>query len=1360
MPNFEDYISKQSKQEKQLFATEESKRGYSDAQYDYSYSADQLEQQLEERTQISTLEDRTEYYFGNAQMLEAKVTRYRNLSQDDRQTEVYSGKYGNKKAKVRRKAAREASDFFEMAKREMTEVSEIGMNNFDIFQHRAKIMEYRLKARHKAAESKSRSKEQERYLKNKATLSCFMILKEQLENLMVQTNDKKQLAKFYKKQIELEKMMEAARENIQASEKSAARIWQEANYAGGGLFDRDFRNGKYQEYKAQNPDVSEDAVRTLITLEHMDTYRKENRLQWPQSVVMKTSYGTHVTRGEDEKDQINHEYETTEDEKRKEAIKLAALRKVERFPLPSPEEVKSKNFLKKFTANMSDYYDVLQIAVPHLLTAEEDSYEGKYIKAHPEFKEKLQALFTCSNYVLYHLRHHGIGQVAETGSGYVFGLVKGVPKEEKKDDKKDGEEKAEGKKIRLIDRVELKKEEVEALELSYSDAYHHMKAIGENLIKIKGEDDEFNQDDFERYQQIQMNVSVFNTERHMKKAYRALKVKLKRENEKADPKDVAEQYLRAVSVLLDNVGFVNKKATRTANNECLNTLEKGSEKDIQKLIKSKVSGIFDGIKLPTREEIQGGWFEKMMNERPEDLLTVLRKAECIDDMFEMFPYAKEIFEKNKLFMEKKAAFVELGQQFRDHMKKYHGIDPGKGAFDLKTEKEIPEEKKKELGMDDTKSSIRSEMLERITAEKAPAQKKHDPKRIGRKRRRMMKKGLTETEGQKAKRLAREAKERADEYNEMLLIKKMTPEQIKAEFERREEAKKKEEEEKKKTPEQKQKEEEERKKKEEEEKEALKKKEEEEKKQKEEEERKKKEEEEKKQKEEEEKKKKEEEEKAKKEKEDKEKKDKEDREKKIAGLEVRQSEFGSSLKILDEGNGTETWFYTDIDGKEHVLTARKPEDFREAIELRKKLLNEISYEKLDDLTQPLYDFYNSFVTDFFKDNDINQYIDPELLEKKNVSGMDLEQVAALRNKFLEAGYLRSDLSGKALEIYDYYSDAIATLRKADKTLNAQVKQHKSRGTKKYKVMPSTNLKKEYEMQAPESNDCWSCAGVGIFNHFIRKAKDYKALKQTQKDFREVPMAFIDQEQSNLDHESYLKRMHDIEAFTTQNYDQDRKHSPMGDPYVTADFYIRELRKIPGYENSAVRKSVFNFVAADSYVRGVKDDEQKIRKDTNASHNLREKLKETIAGALSKDSAIAMLMGMHYVTIIGIDGDTLHIKDSNNGTRTKMSISDVTDVDVYARPVELVWLEKIEDPKALADQFTTLDYDEETKTFSANEHMREVGSYEEEIAHTQGVGAWKTLEDKDSDVGSLISEAVYLPKTFTVKPKTKAGSKAGK
>ena len=151
---------------------------------------------------------------------------------------------------------------------------------------------------------------------------------------------------------------------------------------------------------------------------------------------------------------------------------------------------------------------------------------------------------------------------------------------------------------------------------------------------------------------------------------------------------------------------------------------------------------------------------------------------------------------------------------------------------------------------------------------------------------------------------------------------------------------------------------------------------------------------------------------------------------------------------------------------------------------------------------------------------------------------------------------------------------------------------------------------------------------------------------------------------------------------------------------------------------------------------------ICKDTNALHNLTEKFKETVAQAIGKDSVIAFLYQGHYYTIYGLQGDTLKVFDSTN-YKKELSVKSVMNGGRSVR--ELVWLEKIEKPEDVNKEFSGVDYDDDTGSFK----LKETGSHqftEEEIAHNEGIGVWKNLDDKSGDVADMVSEGIYLPKNF--------------
>ena len=117
-------------------------------------------------------------------------------------------------------------------------------------------------------------------------------------------------------------------------------------------------------------------------------------------------------------------------------------------------------------------------------------------------------------------------------------------------------------------------------------------------------------------------------------------------------------------------------------------------------------------------------------------------------------------------------------------------------------------------------------------------------------------------------------------------------------------------------------------------------------------------------------------------------------------------------------------------------------------------------------------------------------------------------------------------------------------------------------------------------------------------------------------------------------------------------------------------------------------------------------------------------------------------MHYLTIVGIRGNQLIVHNSASGTpgvTQTRSIDSILADSADQKAVELVWLQKIEDPREVTRQFKNLSYDENTK-----QYREKVKNFSENIGQKKGVGAWKTLDEKDGDIADLIMEGIYLPK----------------
>ncbi len=300
-----------------------------------------------------------------------------------------------------------------------------------------------------------------------------------------------------------------------------------------------------------------------------------------------------------------------------------------------------------------------------------------------------------------------------------------------------------------------------------------------------------------------------------------------------------------------------------------------------------------------------------------------------------------------------------------------------------------------------------------------------------------------------------------------------------------------------------------------------------------------------------------------------------------------------------------------------------------------------------------------------------------------------------------------------------------------------------------------FKKVYEKQAYNSNDCWSCAGTALINAYMMPYTKY--VWQSQQNMRGFSPEFLSKEEMGLNRRAWDRQTFEIQEFTMGNRSADRELSPMGNPFLIADYYLKLLEKSPAHKNTAVRKATFQTEKAMRHKEGLTIDGQYMGKDSAAVHNLREHFMDIVAGAIHKQEALVMYYHGHYYFITGIAGEKLEVCDSKDGPDA-VEMLDVKDVigkgDPQGRPVELVWLDKIEDPKALQKEFRGLGYDEDTGAFSTQQ-PREVRN----IAHKMGIDVVKDAEDVPKDVSSYVSESIYLPKTFAPGAQKETGGNHG-
>ena len=345
---------------------------------------------------------------------------------------------------------------------------------------------------------------------------------------------------------------------------------------------------------------------------------------------------------------------------------------------------------------------------------------------------------------------------------------------------------------------------------------------------------------------------------------------------------------------------------------------------------------------------------------------------------------------------------------------------------------------------------------------------------------------------------------------------------------------------------------------------------------------------------------------------------------------------------------------------------------------------------------------------------------------------------------EFRFYYENLTDDEKKLYDRYHAEYRRLALLEEERD-KVKQHAPRQIRNYSHQPSEMevLRSEYEQQAPTSNDCWSCAGAGILNYFT--AQDPKRQRISAARMRGFRPKFVPIAPGQVPAE-YNKMKEEVERITVRNQSLNRSHSPMGNPYQLADFFLGELAKTENLKNAAVRNMTFNVKEAN--IRRLTG------KDTNAVHNLKAKFKDVIHEALSGGSAVAMLVGLHYVTVVGMEGDTLMVHNSSSGTpgtpqpRSIDSVISMAELEGNrfrmqgSATIELTFLQRIQDPSVLSEKYRNLEYNAQTKRF----HAPRAVTNAENISRVNGVEGHLDRMDMEEDVRDLYSDSIYVPQEY--------------
>ena len=241
---------------------------------------------------------------------------------------------------------------------------------------------------------------------------------------------------------------------------------------------------------------------------------------------------------------------------------------------------------------------------------------------------------------------------------------------------------------------------------------------------------------------------------------------------------------------------------------------------------------------------------------------------------------------------------------------------------------------------------------------------------------------------------------------------------------------------------------------------------------------------------------------------------------------------------------------------------------------------------------------------------------------------------------------------------------------------------------------------YENQG-HSNYCWACTLNGMMNEYAgHKVSDLEMIKNR-------PLTIPTYEESGFtDMEKYNEGVKLVQDMYTGD--------DTGNPTIFGDYVIKK------FPNTAIK------TANIGRVQGRLD-------------FCKRRFLETLGTQLEK-GPVGLLYSGHYVLVYAIDGDDLKVRDSQGENPDDLVTYKYSAKSIFSRAgdeVELVWLENIEGKEQDIAREFSLDYNEQTRTFSGN-----MPKQKETILHKDGVEGMKEYDD-----GDYVSYQVYVPKKMT-------------
>ncbi len=431
MAQFQDY-AKITEEQKEEFYRQQKEKGLGNVEergggFDF-LSVDLLNEKFQTRKNTTDFAARTKYYFEDADMMQAKAERYRNLADNGRDIEAHARCFSNHSAGKRKKAANAAADAFDHAA-ELEENYREQMGSLDPltrFQRKKEIMEARLLGMKKAAEVKSTSKENETYRMLKAEISCISILKEQAEELL---KDESSTERIMALKDEIEKLsgdLVAAEQKLEKIIPSPVKQWKEHFFSG------DRVQPKFEEWKNENPALTKEDARINLILHtlHKDVYSEDfekalknleknkmyenytvqkagvGRMCFAMKPVLRDEQGRPINSEELRKDQHNQRWMSALSEgniEEKNKVLLEQFHHIEKMRIPSPRELQERGVDFFFEKDPVLFYEILTRPLVFDNLKDFDSFAKEYEEKNPVFRDKLNAMAALATLYATHM---------------------------------------------------------------------------------------------------------------------------------------------------------------------------------------------------------------------------------------------------------------------------------------------------------------------------------------------------------------------------------------------------------------------------------------------------------------------------------------------------------------------------------------------------------------------------------------------------------------------------------------------------------------------------------------------------------------------------------------------------------------------------------------------------------------------------------------------------------------------------------------------------------------------------------------------------------------------------------------------